>query len=498
MSELDPMDARLHGYADRWRASSAPPPVVDTDRLPARSAKRAWWTAGVAAAAVAAGIAVGTTLVHHDRVAAPPKPAHTVRPGDVVPWAPLPATHPTIPTQTTPPAPDPAEAVGKPACRASDLRATATGTAAAGTYYRNVRLRLVGARPCTLEGYADVQPLDQGRPVDIPVDHQQDDSVYRGPVLVSAGHPALLQLSWGATWCTTPVHNDTVRLVLPGGALTFPGLGSSNCNNAPGSGPKAPIMVAPFQPVSWHEGTVATPYAALVVSGNLELSATPGETVHVTITLTSPTDLALDPCPDYHLVQVADDGQHEETYALNCAAVPYRDARGRPYLPAGTPVQFEMRTTVVGPAGSTEKLSWALDTVDARGTGGTLTVSRGPAQTGPTTATPLGPADQKTVQAAVATIQAFLDTWRRDGIAVASRDYSVSDQQAASGPQLSAGKVLDASVSSWDSPDHFTLEVSLDLHFAGDPLAWSQGANDRFVTVTRDAKGFRLSFATSP
>lgn len=379
MSELDPMDARLHGYADRWRASSAPPPVVDTDRLPARSANRAWWTAGVAAAAVAAGIAVGTTLVHHDRVAAPPKPAHTVRPGDVVPWAPLPATHPTIPTQTTPPSPDPAEAVGKPACRASDLRATATGAAAAGTYYRNVRLRLVGARPCTLEGYADVQPLDQGRPVDIPVDHQQDDSVYRGPVLVSAGHPALLQLSWGATWCTTPVHNDTVRLVLPGGALTFPGLGSSNCNNAPGSGPKAPIMVAPFQPVSWHEGTVATPYATLVVSGNLELSATPGETVHFTVTLTSPTDLALDPCPDYHLVQVADDGQHEETYALNCAAVPYRDARGRPYLPAGTPVQFEMRTTVVGPAGSTEKLSWALDTVDAKGVGGALTVQSAPA-----------------------------------------------------------------------------------------------------------------------
>lgn len=497
MSELDPMDARLHEYADRWRASSAPPPVVDTDRLPARSAKRAWWTAGVAAAAVAAGIAVGTTLVHHDRVAAPPKPAHTVRPGDVVPWAPLPATHPTIPTQTTPPSPDPAEAVGKPACRASDLRATARPGAAAGTFYLTVRLELVGDHPCRLEGYPDLEPLDRGRPVAIPLEHRTDSSVYQHPVLVAAGRPASVRLGWTSNWCAPPVHNDTIRMAAPGGgSLTFQGLGGSQCYGVPGSGSRSPILVSTFEPVRTRGGHVQTAYAGVEVSGNLELSATPGETVHFTVTLTSPTDLPLDPCPDYHLVQVADDGQHEETYALNCAAVPYRDARGRPYLPAGTPVQFEMRTTVVGPAGSTEKLSWALDTIDARGTGGTLTVSRGPAPTGPTT--PLGPADQKTVQAAVATIQAFLDTWRRDGIAVASRDYSVSDQQAASGPQLSAGKVLDASVSSWDSPDHFTLEVSLDLHFTGDPMAWNQGANDRFVTVTRDAKGFRLSFATSP
>jgi hypothetical protein len=297
------------------------------------------------------------------------------------------------------------------------------------------------------------------------------------------------------------VHNDTVRLSMPGGVLTFPGLGGSSCNGAPGSGSKAPIMVAPFQPVEWHEGTVATPYADVEVSGNLDLTASPGETLRFTVTLTSPTDLPLDPCPDYRIVQVADDGAHEETQALNCAAVPFEDDRGRPYLPAGTPVRFEMRTTVAGPAGSEEKFSWALDTAEQKGIGGTLTVSRGPAQTGPTTATPLGPAGQKTVQAAVATIQAFLDTWRRDGIVVASRDYSVGDQQVApgaGGPQLASGKVLDASVSSWDSPDHFTLEVSLDLHFTGDPLAWNQGANDRFVTVTRDAKGFRLSFATSP
>jgi hypothetical protein len=138
-------------------------------------------------------------------------------------------------------------------------------------------------------------------------------------------------------------------------------------------------MVAPFQPVRWHEGTVATPYAALEVGGNLDLTAAPGETMRFTVTLTSPTDLPLDPCPDYRIVQVADDGPHEEAYALNCAAVPFRDDRGRPYLPAGTPVRFDMRTTVVGPGGSTEKLSWTLDTVDQKGVGGSLTVQSAPA-----------------------------------------------------------------------------------------------------------------------
>ena len=111
-------------------------------------------------------------------------------------------------------------------------------------------------------------------------------------------------------------------------------------------------------------------------------------------------------------------------------------------------------------------------------------------------------ADPKVVRAAVAAVEEFLDTWRRDGLAIASRRYLEADAQlppsSAGLPRLSTGKVVHAEVSSWESPDRFTLEVRLDLHFSGDPMAWNDGDNDRFVTVRRDGAGFRLAFATSP
>jgi hypothetical protein len=105
------------------------------------------------------------------------------------------------------------------------------------------------------------------------------------------------------------------------------------------------------------------------------------------------------------------------------------------------------------------------------------------------------------VRTGVRVVEAFLDTWRRSGLSVASRTYAVPDQQLrsdAGAPRLRAGSVLDARVSSWESPDHFTLEMSLDLQFEGDPLAWTEGRNDRFVTIMRTAGARRLAFATSP
>ena len=216
MPDLDPIDARLREYAERWRAGTPPVPAPAADDLADRPTTRGWWTVGVVAAAVVAGIAVGTQLVGHDETANAPTAAQTVRPGDVVPRTPLPATDPTISTGATPP-----------------------------------------------------------------------------------------------------------------------------------------------------------------------------------------------------------------TSAQRTAAV----------------------------------------------------------------------------RAGVATIRAYLDTWRRDGMFLAARRYLDADSQPQADvglPRLSDGKVVHTGVSSWDSPDRFTLEVSLDLHFDGDPLGWNQGGNDRFVTVTRDGAGFRLSFATSP
>jgi hypothetical protein len=285
----------------------------------------------------------------------------------------LPATHPQIPATTPPTSPDPAEAIGKPECRASDLHGTGEPGAAAGTYYLAIRLALVGDHPCRLQGYPVVRLLDQGRPVAIPMEHRVDDSVYFSAVLVADGRPALLQLSWPADWCAAPVHNDTVQLVLPGGLLTLPGFGGSQCYGTPGSGHRQPVQVGTFQPVKPSDAEPSTAYADVDVSAALDLTATTNTPLDFVVTLTSPHDLVLDPCPDYRIVLSGGAAPETESHALNCAAVPYHDDQGRPYLPAGTPIRFAMHATAGEPG--TYKLSWVLDTVDQRGAGGTLTVS---------------------------------------------------------------------------------------------------------------------------
>jgi hypothetical protein len=47
--------------------------------------------------------------------------------------------------------------------------------------------------------------------------------------------------------------------------------------------------------------------------------------------------------------------------------------------------------------------------------------------------------------------------------------------------------------------DGTRFQVALDLRFDGDPVAWTQGHNDRFVYITRKAgEGLAMSFATGP
>jgi hypothetical protein len=497
MTDLDPMDARLRAYAGRWREAAAPAPAPDVERLRLRRSRRSWWLAAASAAATAAVIVGATRLVGGDaEKPQPPPPAESVKPA-AVPWAALPPTNPRIPTARTPASPDPAEAVGKPACRASDLRAQTSSGGAAGTRHLTVRLMLVGESPCTLEGYPALQLLDHGRPARIPVERNHE-TTYRHAVLVSAGHPALLELTWVSDWCAAPVDNDSVRLALTGGFVTFPGLGGSACYGTPGSGSRAPVLVKPFQPIAWQDAKVRSAYADVQVTGDLDLTTSVTADVDFTVTLTSAQRLVLAPCPDYRIIRTGDDGPVTELYALNCRAVPYHDGDGRPYLPAGTPVRFAMHTVSPGDAGLF-KLSWMLDTVDARTTSGTLTVS----SNGPTS--PGDPSETAQQKAAVdegaRTLQAFLDVWRRDGFTAASHAYAAADRRSDSDvgtPRLRSGSVLDANLSSWESPDHFTLEVSLDLHFVGDPVAWNEGENGRFVTVTRTDGALRLSFATSP
>jgi hypothetical protein len=321
-----------------------------------------------------AAVGCGTNNTASPETADPTVSTVTVQPGDVVPWAPLAATHPRIPTVTIPAIPDPSEATDAVGCRAAQLRAEPEIDGAGGTTYLNVRLLLAADQPCRLQGVPDIQPIDDGHVADIPIRQLDDDMVYRDPVLVADGQAAMLTISW-ANWCTTPVDNDTIRAVLPGaaGALTFDGFGSSPfCNGTPGSGP-SPIYVQPFRPEDFRPAETQSIYGDLQVTGDLDITASPGEHVPFTITITSPQRLLLDPCPDYTIAQYGPGVSQEERFALNCAAVPYHDPEGYPLIPADTPVRFAMATT----AGSHDapKFLWELDAPDHTiVVGGMLTV----------------------------------------------------------------------------------------------------------------------------
>ena len=64
-----------------------------------------------------------------------------------------------------------------------------------------------------------------------------------------------------------------------------------------------------------------------------------------------------------------------------------------------------------------------------------------------------------------------------------------------------SARLVHYQVDSWSSPEHFSLLVTLDLHFATkNTMAWNEGSNDRFIRFTRSPGGdsYRLRWATSP
>ncbi len=104
---------------------------------------------------------------------------------------------------------------------------------------------------------------------------------------------------------------------------------------------------------------------------------------------------------------------------------------------------------------------------------------------------------------AVAELQSYLDAWSTDGPTSASQAYLSADQQVsidADAPKLASGKVTQVTGAQPGPGGELTLQVTLDLTFDADPIAWSQGVNERFVTFT--ARGgqvpYTMSFATSP
>jgi hypothetical protein len=104
------------------------------------------------------------------------------------------------------------------------------------------------------------------------------------------------------------------------------------------------------------------------------------------------------------------------------------------------------------------------------------------------------------VTAAIAEVNQYLTAWRDHGAQAAAQQYMVPAERGPASVRLSGGKVVSYTLDRWVSGDNFTLEVILDLHFIGSPVAWSPGRNDRFITFTRSpGKGqYLMYFATSP
>jgi len=281
----------------------------------------------------------------------------------MVPFANLDPTYPTIATTVVPASPDPAQATELPACRADDLRLSPSREGVGGgTIALFVEIRAEQGVECRLEGYPDITFLDNGSPVDIPTQRGGASGDYRAPVRVTPDDVALLSLWWGSGWCTTPVHNDTIRAALPeaGGTVEFEGFGGSpNCNGEPGSGPN-PVTVWSFAPQDPRPAETRSAFYDVEVSEHDLSTPKGGAPFEFAVTLTTKrTDISLNVCPDFTIAQSKTADTWDETrYALNCEAVPGR------VLPKGVPVTFRMDTVLYLPRG---KHIWRLEVPDPTG-----------------------------------------------------------------------------------------------------------------------------------
>lgn len=123
----------------------------------------------------------------------------------------------------------------------------------------------------------------------------------------------------------------------------------------------------------------------------------------------------------------------------------------------------------------------------------------------PSTSAPASPTATPSLSQAhaVAELQSYLNAWSTDGPASASQAYLTADQQVsndADAPKLASGKVTKVTGAQPGPGGELTLQVTLDMTFDGDPIAWSEGVNERFVTFTPRGGQvpYAMSFATGP
>lgn len=354
--ELDEMDQLLRGRAARWRAGL--PPAAPYRTTTATRPARGRHLPALAALATAAVLAVAWYAAPRGSTPSPVTP-----PDDsVVPWADLAPTDPALPTTSR--APSAEEIAAAPECGPGDLELLGRDMeGAAGTAYLSVRLGLVADHPCHLGGRVDVEPMGpDGEPLAIDVVTADSPE----PVLVTAEAPVTVVVLWAVSHFCGDVDNATLLIDIPEiQTVRVEGFGASSCN--PGED-HPPISVQALQP--GYDESRHSPYENLTVTGDLDLTVQVDEPIEFQVTLLSPVDLPLVPCPDYEVLV----GPRLDSYALNCSAVHHRDAQGRPYLPAGVPVTFAMRAEGFSPDVRIDKFAWQLVAPGHPGKGGVLTI----------------------------------------------------------------------------------------------------------------------------
>lgn len=347
------MDQRLRDAGARWRdALPEPAPVVP---VAARAGRRRLVPAAAAAAVILVlGVTFTVTRGHSDSPQVDPADITTPA-SPVVPWKALPPTDPKL-ARGPRDWPTPADIEQASPCRSGELVPDPTPDigAATGTRYLIVPLSSTASGPCWIDRWPRVTLVRHGVPLDLEVQRSRPGGLVSpaGRVLVAPGHPARLTIGFGSG----NVCFDEARVVI-GQALaplTVTGMPTLTCD---GLGPGGPPFAFVW-PIAQDRGRPTSPYTDVTVSGDLDHPvAGAGPKVTFEVTLTSPVDLSLDPCPDYTVNILIDKRFDTDRYALNCADVSYTDDDGKPYLPARVPVTFAMQTLWDGPA---PRIEWTL------------------------------------------------------------------------------------------------------------------------------------------
>jgi hypothetical protein len=176
-----------------------------------------------------------------------------------------------------------------------------------------------------------------------------------GPVLLTSRRHALVQLSWPSACFSGHPGGSWLTLGYAGRSWTRAVHDLSDvCHFDPDRRLQS-VDVSRFVPLHGRPARRISAYDAVRLHARRRLAARPGQPVDFVVTLVARRRIVLDPCPDYQLGTSPGRGSR---FALNCAAVPWRDAAGTPYLPAGRPVRFAMH--LAGLYGSELKLWWRI------------------------------------------------------------------------------------------------------------------------------------------